>query len=112
MHLQARVREFLERHDLSHTPQTHALDLCSEVGEVAKALLEASDYGQVPLSADPALAEELGDVVFSLMALAESLDVNVDQALDGALAKYERRLATKGHSGSGPESPPISDPGE
>jgi hypothetical protein len=35
MGFQAWVREFLNRHDLSYTPQTHALDLTSEVGEGA-----------------------------------------------------------------------------
>jgi NTP pyrophosphatase (non-canonical NTP hydrolase) len=90
----------MERYGLGHTPQNHALDLMSEVGEVAKSLLQASDYGQSPLQLSPALSEELGDAFYSLAALAESLNVDLEAALDSALAKYEARLALQGHPGS------------
>jgi NTP pyrophosphatase (non-canonical NTP hydrolase) len=90
----------MERHSLGHTPQNHALDLMSEVGEVAKSLLQASDYGRSPLQLSPAMSEELGDVFYSLVALAESLNINLEAALDDALAKYEARLALQGHAGS------------
>jgi NTP pyrophosphatase (non-canonical NTP hydrolase) len=101
MGVQQQVRTFLARHDLGHTPQTHALDLVSEVGEVAKALLEASEYGRSPLEPGAALEEELGDAFFSLAALAESLGIDLEAALHSALEKYEARLAARGHSGSG-----------
>ena len=100
MAFQTRVRQFLTSYGLSHTPQTHALDLASEVGELAKALLEASDYGRSAPIAAASLEEELGDALFSLTALAESLDVDLEAALDRALAKYEARTAQRGHCGS------------
>jgi NTP pyrophosphatase (non-canonical NTP hydrolase) len=100
MTFQARCRAFLARHGLSHTPQIHILDLVSEVGELAKALLEDSDYGESPSQSTPALEEELGDVFFSLIALAESLNVDLEAALDKAFVKYEARMAAKGHCGS------------
>lgn len=104
MNFQARTRAFLVHYGLSHTPQTHALDLASEVGEVAKALLEASDYGQSPLQLSPALTGELGDAFYSLVALAESLNVDLEAALASALDKYQSRLATQGNIGS-PDEP-------
>ena len=100
MSFQRRCRAFLARHGLSHSPQIHALDLVSEVGEVAKALLESSEYGELPVGRTVALEEELGDAFFSLVALAESLDVDLERALDGALEKYETRLAERGSAGS------------
>jgi NTP pyrophosphatase (non-canonical NTP hydrolase) len=100
MTFQTKVRRFLASYGLSYTPQTHALDLASEVGEVAKALLEASEYGRSAPIAAASLEEELGDTLFSLIALAESLDVDLEVALQKALAKYEARLAARGHSGS------------
>jgi NTP pyrophosphatase (non-canonical NTP hydrolase) len=100
MAFQTRTRDFLEHHGLGHTPQTHALDLVSEVGEVAKALLEASDYGQSSLTPGSALTEELGDAFYSLIALAASLDVDLEAALEGVLEKYEARLAAQEHAGS------------
>ncbi len=101
MDFQTRVRDFLARYGLRHTPHVHALDLSSEVGEVAKAILEATQYGRSPVTPEDALVEELGDTFFSLIALAESLDVDLLMALSAALNKYETRLANKGHSGSG-----------
>lgn len=100
MTFQTRSRAFLARHGLSHTPQIHTLDLFSEVGEVARALLEGSDYGESASQPTPALEEELGDAFFSLIALAESLNVDLETALETAMVKYEARLAEKGHSGS------------
>ena len=108
MTFQSRTREFLARHNLAHTPQIHALDLVAEVGEVAKALLEASEYGRSPLEGDEALAEELGDAFFSLIALAESLDVDLEVAFAQALTKYEGRLAARGHPGSQATHPEAS----
>lgn len=100
MTFQVRSRAFLAQHGMLHAPQIHALDLVSEVGEVAKALLEGSEYGESPLRSTLALEEELGDAFFSLIALAESLDVDLHAALEKAMSKYEARLAEKGHSGS------------
>ena len=100
MDVQHQVRAFLKQHQLAHAPETHALDLVSEVGEVAKALLEASEYGATGPVYGPALPEELGDAFFALLALAESLDVDLEAALSTAMAKYEDRLASKGHCGS------------
>jgi NTP pyrophosphatase (non-canonical NTP hydrolase) len=101
MTFQVRVREFLVQHDLSHAPQTHALDLAAEVGEVAKALLESGDYGRSPVRPNEALKEELGDAFFSLVALAESLGIDLRTALHSTLEKYEARLASTGHTRSG-----------
>jgi NTP pyrophosphatase (non-canonical NTP hydrolase) len=100
MDSQRQVRAFLAKHRLAHTPESHTLDLVSEVGEIAKALLEASDYGTASPVYGEALHNELGDVFFSLVALAESLDVDLGAALTAVMAKYEDRLASKGHCGS------------
>jgi len=83
-----------------HDPTTHALDLVSEVGEVAKEVLLATDYGRRPPQFRPELAGELGDALYSLLALAEACGVDAGSALDAALAKYQRRLAEQGKAGS------------
>ncbi len=93
---QQRVATFMRRHRWQHDPVHHALDLVSEVGEVAKEVLLASDYGQQELQFGPAVADELGDALYSLLALAESCDVDAGQALEVALRKYERRFDQRG----------------
>lgn len=97
---QREVAALMRRHQLLHDPATHVLDLASEVGELAKELLLATDYGRRPAECGAALAEEIGDVLYSLLALAEICDVDADEALHTALAKIERRLAERGEAGS------------
>jgi NTP pyrophosphatase (non-canonical NTP hydrolase) len=92
--------DFARTHDLLQDPVTHGLDLSAEVGEVAKALLEATDYGRQPYQPGPELTVELGDALYALLALAEACGVDAELALRDALAKYERRLAQKGSAGS------------
>jgi NTP pyrophosphatase (non-canonical NTP hydrolase) len=97
---QRRVAGFTQRHDLLHDPATHALDLVSEVGEVAKEVLLSTDYGRRAPQPRPQLAHELGDALYSLLALAQACGVDASSALDAALEKYERRLTERGKAGS------------
>jgi NTP pyrophosphatase (non-canonical NTP hydrolase) len=98
---QARAHKFAQKHNLSHPPGVTALDLLSELGEVAKELLKATDYGKHAPVDNPALADELGDMLYSLCQLATAVNVDLDQALTAALTKYEARWQEKGHPGSG-----------
>jgi NTP pyrophosphatase (non-canonical NTP hydrolase) len=100
MDWQQRVAAFMRRHHLRYDPSSHALDLASEVGEVAKEVLLASDYGQHELRLGPTMADELGDALYSLLALAEACDVDAGEALEAALRKYERRFEQRGAAGS------------
>ena len=97
---QERAVEFAEMYDLRHTPQTHTLDLVSEVGEVAKELLLGSGYGKRPFIPPSTLPDELGDVLYSLCLLATAVNVNLDEALTSTLAKYQARLNAKNHTSS------------
>jgi threonine synthase len=97
---QEMVRDFVTQHGLSHTPATHALDLVSEVGEVSKEVLKATDYEQRPFAPTPELSGELGDVLYALAALADSCGVDLEQSLEEALRRYAARLETTGHAGS------------
>ena len=92
---QRRATEFAQKHNLLHPPGVFALDLASEVGEVAKEILLATDYGQRPFEQpqpQPKLAGELGDVLYSLCLLASSAGIDLETALESVLAKYEQRL--------------------
>jgi len=97
---QQRVVAFIQRHRLRHDPSVHALDLVSEVGEVAKEVLLATDYGQREPEFRSELTDELGDAFYSLLALANACGVDADSALNAALKKYEHRLAERGTAGS------------
>ena len=98
---QARATRFAVDHNLTHSASVYALDMVSELGEVAKELLLATDYGRQEAQFGDRLAGELGDVLYSLCLLATAVDVDLDAALTAALEKYTQRFQEKGHSGSG-----------
>ena len=96
------VRELISTCQLETSPSIRYLDLISEVGETAKELLKATDYGKTEIgSPTAAMEDELGDCLFSLLALCDALGVDAGQALEGALNKYRTRWETRGSVGSG-----------
>ena len=58
-----------------------------------------TDYGRKPFAYREEIKSEIGDLLFSLIALANSLDVDLEDALEIVLEKYEKRLK-KGSAGS------------
>jgi threonine synthase len=97
---QEMVRDFVAQRGLGHAPETHVLDLVSEVGEVAKEVLKVTSYGQRSFTPSPDLEGELGDALYSLAALSDSCGVDLEQSLKEALRKYVARLETSGQVGS------------
>ena len=71
----------------------------SELGEVAKEILKMSDYGRKPLKYKEEIKSELGDLLYSIITIANSFDVNLEEALKMVLEKYKKRLK-KGSAGS------------
>lgn len=99
---QTRVAEFVNAHNLEVSVEARLLDLTSEVGELAKEALKASNYGRTPFAPNAAWADELADVFFVLVCLANSTQVNLDEALSATLNKYQTRLAERGNASSAP----------
>ena len=93
--------EFARSHGLNMEPHVRFLDLTSELGELSKELLKASDYGKEPITATTDMEEELGDCIFSLFCLCYSLQLDSEQALHGVLEKYRQRFAEREEIGSG-----------
>jgi NTP pyrophosphatase (non-canonical NTP hydrolase) len=101
---QERSTKFAQKHNLNRSPGVYALDLLSELGEVAKEILLATEYGKRPFSSPPNqsdLAGELGDALYSLCMLADASGVDLEEALTATLNKYEARWQQKGNTGSG-----------
>jgi NTP pyrophosphatase (non-canonical NTP hydrolase) len=89
---QKNVAEFVNKRQLEASMEVRLIDLLSEMGEVAKEALKGSAYGKADFDQTPAWAEELGDVFFSLVCLANSTGVDLEKALEDVLVKYEMRL--------------------
>lgn len=99
MDAQEKVSDFIEEHGLDGTPEFRILDLASEVGEIAADAAKSADYGLQPEEVD-VKTDEIGDALFSLLAVAESLGIDAEKALEEALSKYESRIRSKGDPGS------------
>jgi NTP pyrophosphatase (non-canonical NTP hydrolase) len=67
--IQRTVQEFSEAHALRMSHERRLLDLSSELGELAGALLKGTRYGRSPLFDQAPLKDELGDLAFSLLSL-------------------------------------------
>lgn len=89
---QQAVAEFCKRHNMNCHREYRLLDLMSELGEFSKEILKATNYGQEPFQFREEMTMEMGDLLFSLLALANSCEIDVDQALEMAMEKYSRRL--------------------
>ena len=102
--LQQQVSQFVQTHNLETTVPYRLLDLISELGEVSKELLKATNYGQNeldPTTLSPDWADEVGDVLFSLICLANVTGVDLEEAVQNALLKYQKRLSQTQDAGSG-----------
>ena len=97
------VVEFLEKSNTETNALVRLADISSELGEVSKEVLKASDYGRdtPALEDNTSFKEEYGDLLFAILALGVENDVDPSEALEVVLNKYNKRLETKGHIGSG-----------
>lgn len=89
---QQKVVSFIQENDMESPAVYRLLDLVSELGEVAKDAAESTDYGESPSELD-IHSDEVGDILFSLLALADAVEIDAGEALDEALAKYDERIA-------------------
>ena len=77
-------------------PLSNLARLTEEVGELAREINET--HGDKLPRKDKAhnrIADELGDILFVVITLANSLDVDLDQALRSVLKKYGVRDAQR-----------------
>ncbi len=99
--MQQTVVEFIKKHDIYCDANTRYIDLVSEIGELGKELLKSSNYGAEQFFATHSTVEEIGDCLFSLLALCSTLGIDGEQALKGAISKYQKRFDEKGEISSG-----------
>ncbi|MCK4997256.1 MazG-like family protein [Candidatus Pacearchaeota archaeon] len=97
--IQEKIKNFCKDNDMESPIEHRVLDLMSELGEVSKEVLKMSNYGREPAKYREELKSELGDVLYSLITVANTFDVDLEDALNQVLEKYKKRLM-KGSAGS------------
>ncbi|MGI8857687.1 MAG: nucleotide pyrophosphohydrolase [Thermomicrobiales bacterium] len=98
---QQAVDTWIQAHGGYWEPLAQLARLTEEVGEVAREVNH--HYGpkqKKPTEADRALADELGDLLYIVIATANTVGVDLDAALRASLAKYTARDAER-YGGSG-----------
>ena len=90
--MQKQVKDFTQKHNLNSNETTRYLDLVSEVGELGKEIIKSTNYGKTAFTTNPSIQEEIGDCIFSLLALCNTLGINAQEALNTAIEKYEHRF--------------------
>lgn len=90
--IQAKVADFNLKNNIKLPLHSRIFDLQSELGEFYKEILKTSDYGEKKVSTSDKMREEIGDIFYALLSLANELDIKVDKELDSVLSKYQIRL--------------------
>ena len=94
--IQAKIAKFCEERQLSDDITARCLDLQSELGELSKEYLRQTDYGRKPFAPSSAWQNEIGDVLFSLVCLANQSQTSLSAGLSEAMEKYEIRWHQRG----------------
>ena len=99
--LQKQTAQMVEKYGLlADNLMLRYADLVSEVGELGKELVMCVDYGRKDFEASPNLAMELGDIMFCLAMIANSLDLDLEECFGKTMEKCRKRFEKQGHIGS------------
>ncbi len=102
--MQNKVKEFNQNKTCHQEPMptfARLLDIQSELGELAKEYLKASNYGSKGFDLTEDFKEEYGDVLYALISLADELGINSEESLDIVLKKLNDRMTKNNTFGSG-----------
>ena len=89
--LQKRIKKYCKENNRESPPEHRLLDIMSELGEVSKEVLEMSNYGRESFEYNENIKLELGDLFYSLITFANSLDLDLEECLNLSLEKYNER---------------------
>ena len=99
--IQENVDGLIKKYNLESSVEIRFIDLISELGELGKEILKGNEYGKKDFCNTENLESEIGDTFFSLICVANGLNIDLQKALDNVLNKYENRFSNNGNIGSG-----------
>jgi len=98
--MQQLVEDFINKYNLQTNEHTRYIDLISEIGELGKEIIKSTNYGKHEYAQTPETNQEIGDCLFSLLALCCAMNISAEDALGKVILKYETRFHKKGDIGS------------
>lgn len=96
-HYQQEVDAWISRFEEGYwSPLANLARLTEEVGELARAINHYhGEKPRKPDEDDTSVSDELGDVIFVVIAIANSLGIDLDRTMDGVLERYRTRDADR-----------------
>ena len=100
--LQNKVKEFNQTipHKKAMPTMARLMDISSELGELLKEYLKSTKYGTKDFEMTDDFELEFGDVLYSLLSLANESGINSELALDKVIQKYSSRIKNHGNMGN------------
>ena len=101
--MQEKVKVFNENRNAHLKPMpTYArlLDIQSEMGELVKEYLKGSKYGTADFILHDDFELEFGDLLYSLLSLAQETKIDAEKCLDRVIEKYKARIEKSNNMGS------------
>lgn len=91
--MQKRVDNYIGQFEVGYfSPLAMMARLTEETGELAREINHFHGEKQKKASEDPkTIQEELGDVLFVIISMANSLDIDLSEAFDLVMNKFETR---------------------
>lgn len=102
--MQKTVKDFNDNKSVHTRPMpvsARIMDINSEMGELAKEYLKATNYGTKDFELTDDFVMEYGDVLYSMLSLANELNIDANHSLDMILDKYQKRISQNNDMGSG-----------
>ena len=97
---QEKVKKFMDKNNMNNPIENRMLDLVDEIGEVCKEINKMSSYGTKEPEFREEIIMELGDAFYSLITVANYYDIDLSNALNIAIEKYEKRIKKWWHAWS------------
>jgi NTP pyrophosphatase (non-canonical NTP hydrolase) len=87
--MQANIAETADRLGLHATAPIMTLGLLTDIGRLAEEALAGTSFGRRPFRPTEAWAKRLADIAFAVINLADQTGIDLESALQAALARYE-----------------------
>ena len=94
--MQKVVQECIDKYGIGTDIHTRYMDLLSEIGEMGKEIVKSTNYGKRDFVMNDRIMDEIGDCLFSLLAMCNELNIDAQDALLQSISKYERRFEANG----------------
>lgn len=94
---QKQTQEIIDKFDFNWSTYVQYIHLVEEVAELGEAITvnngdRKSGSGEKALADHSDIAEEIGDSLFSVIAVANKLNIDSAEALEAAFKRYQNKL--------------------